>query len=147
MRVAEVTVTTNITTGDGNTYRVSVSYMQDAALPENAELVARELDTEEKQDYVNQSAEALGTDAENLAFARAFDISLTDPETGNELQPASGVKVSITLLDTDVSAADELNLLHFGEEVETVSYTLNEDAIEFETDGFSVYVITAAKVP
>ena len=139
--VVQVTLTTNITAGDGNTYRVSVTYDQDAEMPENTDLAVRELGDGEKEDYVNQSAEALGTDAENLAFARAFDISLLDPATGNEVQPASGVKVSIALLDTDVSAADELNLLHFGEEVEKVDYTLNGSAVEFETDGFSVYVL------
>ena len=138
----QVTNTTYITAGDGNTYRVSVTYDQDANIPENADLAVRELGDDEKEDYVNQSAETLGTDAEDFAFARAFDISLLDPETGDELQPASGVKVSISLLDTDVSAADELSLLHFGKEVETVSYTLNDGAVEFETDGFSVYVIT-----
>ena len=144
--VVQVTLTTNITAGDGNTYRVSVTYDQDANMPENTDLAVRELGDDEKEDYVNQSAEALGTDAEDFAFARAFDISLTDPDTGDEVQPASGVKVSIALLDTDVSAADELNLLHFGEEVEKVDYTLNGSAVEFETDGFSVYVITGYTV-
>ena len=137
----QVTLTTNITAGDGNTYRVSVTYDQDANMPENADLAVRELADDEKEDYVNQSAEALNTAAEDFAFARAFDISLIDPDTGAECQPASGVKVSISLLDTDLSAADELNLLHFGEEVERVAYALNGNNVEFETDGFSVYVI------
>ena len=140
--VVQVTVTTYITAGDGNTYRVSVTYDQDAEMPENTDLAVRELGDDEKEDYVNQSAEALGTDAEDFAFARAFDISLLDPDTGLEVQPASGVRVSVSLLDINLNSIEELKLLHFGEEVETVGYTLNEDAIEFETDGFSVYVIT-----
>ena len=145
--MAEVTVTTNITTGDGNTYRVSVSYTQDAALPENAELAARELDTEEKENYVNQSAAFLGHEAEDFAFARAFDLSLTDPESGMEIQPASGVKVSIRLLDTDIyNNEGEISLLHFGEEVEPVDYTLNDNAVEFTAEGFSVYVLTGYTV-
>ena len=140
--VVKVTVVTYITAGDGNTYRVSVTYDQDAEMPENADLAVRELDDDEKKSYVNQSAETLETDAENFLFARAFDISLIDPDTGDKLQPAGSVKVSISLLDTDVGEADELNLLHFGDEVETVGYTLNDGTVEFETDGFSVYVIT-----
>ena len=144
--VVKVTLSTIITAGDGNTYRVSVTYDQDAEMPENADLAVRELGDDEKEDYVNQSAEALGTDAENLAFARAFDISLTDPDTGMEVQPASGVRVSVSLLDISLNSIEELRLLHFGEEVETVSYTLNGSAVEFETDGFSVYVLAGYTV-
>ncbi len=139
--VTQVTITTHITAGDGNTYRVSVTYDQDAAMPEDAVLAVRELGDDEKESYVNQSAEALGTAAEDFAFARAFDIAILDPDTGAELRPASGVKVSISLLDTDLSAAESLNLLHFGEEVEKVDYTLSGGAVAFETDGFSVYVL------
>ena len=139
--VVQVTVTTYITAGDGNTYLVSVTYDQDAEMPENADLAVRELDDDEKKDYVNQSAQTLKKDAEDFLFARAFDISLIDPETGDKLQPVGDVKVSISLLDTDVSKADKLNLLHFGKEVETVDYTLNESAVEFDTDGFSVFVL------
>ena len=139
--VTQVTITTHITAGDGNTYRVSVTYDQDAAMPEDAVLAVRELGDDEKEGYVNQSAEALGTAAEDFAFARAFDIAILDPDTGAELRPASGVKVSISLLDTDLSAAESLNLLHFGEEVEKVDYTLSGGAVAFETDGFSVYVL------
>ena len=144
--VVKVTLSTIITAGDGNTYRVSVTYDQDAEMPENTDLAVRELGDDEKEDYVNQSAEALGTDAENLAFARAFDISLTDPDTGMEVQPASGVRVSVSLLDINLNSIEELRLLHFGEEVETVSYTLNGSAVEFETDGFSVYVLAGYTV-
>ena len=144
--VVQVTLTTNITASDGNTYRVSVTYDQDAEMPENTDLAVRELGGDEKEDYVNQSAEALNTAAEDFAFARAFDISLLDPDTGLEVQPASGVRVSVSLLDINLNSIEELKLLHFGEEVETVGYTLNEDAIEFETDGFSVYVIAGYTV-
>ena len=144
----KVTITTHITTGDGNTYQVSVTYDQDADMPENAELVARELDTEEKENYVNQRAAFLGHEAEDFAFARAFDLSLIDPESGMEIQPASGVKVSIRLLDTDIyNNEGEISLLHFGDEVETVDYTLNDNAVEFTAEGFSVYVLTEAKPP
>ena len=143
--VVQITVTTHITAGDGNTYRVSVTYDQNAALPEKASLAVRELDDDEKRNYVIQSAEVLGEDAEGFMFARAFDISLLDPATGIEIQPAGGVKVSISLLDTDVNAAEELNLLHFGEEVEKVNYTLNDNAMEFTAEGFSVYVLIGSE--
>jgi hypothetical protein len=117
LRVVQVTITTHITAGDGNTYQVSATYDQDAEMPENADLAVREFGEGEKEDYVKQSAEILDTDAEDFLFARVFDISLLDPETGGECQPASGVKVSISLLDTDVSAADELSLLYMDETI------------------------------
>ena len=45
----QVTVTTYITVGDGNTYRVSVTYDLDANMPENADLAVRELGDDEKE--------------------------------------------------------------------------------------------------
>lgn len=83
--VVQVTVTTNITAGDGNTYQISVTYDQDANFPESTQLAVRELEGKEREDYVNQSIEALHAAAEDLAFARAFDISLLDPDSGMEV--------------------------------------------------------------
>ena len=144
--VYEVTVTTHIIASDGSSYRVSVSYTQDASVPEDTQLAVRELDEGETDDYVNQGTAALETGSDSILYARAFDISLLDNATGAELEPASGVRVSISLLDTNIREAEHLSLLHFGTEVEAVDYTLTGNAIEFETDGFSVYVVVAYTV-
>ena len=147
--VVLATVQKKLTASDGNTYLITVNYDTSSGIPKNAELVVNEIKESDVgyEEYIAASADELGTDPASFTFARAFDISLFDPAMGAEFQPAGDVKVSISLLDTDLSEAEELNLLHFGVEVQMVDYALNENTVEFETDGFSVYVITGANVP
>ena len=114
---------------------------------------------------MEKTAETLGKDAESFAFAHAFDIKLVDPESGEKYQPNKDVKVSIELLTEDLTENDELAVVHFKGDVngetenqgekgesntekpsettpEVIDATVNRDGVvEFETDGFSVYVI------
>ena len=49
----------------------------------------------------------------NINFARAFDISLVDPDTKQECQPTKDVSVSIQLMDETVSADSQIDVVHF----------------------------------
>ena len=60
-----------------------------------------------------QSAEKLGEKAENLAFARPFDITLKNPETGEEYQPNKDVTVTIQLLGEDLNEYVNIDVIHF----------------------------------
>ena len=52
------------------------------------------------------------------------------------------MKVSVRLLDAPSEQnEDNISVLHFGDEVEALDCALNGDAVEFEADGFSVYVV------
>ena len=91
------------------------------------------------------AAEKLGTTPENLVFARPFDITLQNPQTGEQYQPNSSVKVFVRLMDEDLTAAEEVKVLHFAgdtaDEPEVIDATINGETVEFETSGFSVYVL------
>ena len=139
--VAEVTVDTTVSANSGESCRISVSYDQDADLPENAELAVRELSDDEYNNYVNYGLEVLGAEAKDLLFARVFNIDLIDPESGFSLRPASAVRISIELLDTDVNEAESLYLLCCGDETRLANWELNDNALVFEEDGGNVCVI------
>ena len=128
---------------DDKTYSVQVDIGEKAGIPKGIELAVREiLPGEAGYDaYVRQSAEALKEKLDNLALVRVFDISLRDPISGNEYQPNDKVKVSIRLLDAKLNATEKLDVVHFGDEVETVRCALEGESVSFDTEGFSVYVV------
>ena len=148
--IVEVTITQTITASDGNAYLVTATYTNDSAVPLEAELRVREITEEDEAyaGYVEKSVKALGDDeAEGEQHARAFDIALVDPETDEEYEPVSGVKVSIRLLDDDLANYEDVKVVHIhGEEEQQASVmdsSVDEGALAFTTDGFSVYVIIA----
>ena len=137
---AAYSATREVSASDGKTYAVTVS-CDDDSIPDDAVLRVTELTDDDRSDYVAESAALLGTQPEGLAFARAFDISLRDPETGAEFQPGGSVHVSIALLDTELDAEEQINVVHFGDAPEVLDSTVNGDAVEFEAESFSVYVV------
>ena len=144
--VRDVSLSGTLVASDGYTYEVSVSYPANCGIPVGAQLSVEELivGTDAYWDYINQSAAELGISPADLSLARAFDISLVDPETGVHYQPTQDVQVSITLISTPVNTEEELAVLHFDDEagqVQAMDVALNGDAIEFETGGFSVFVV------
>ena len=102
---------------------------------------------EDYNEYVEKTAEGLNKDAEEFTFARAFDIQLIDPSTGEEFQPDSEVNVSIKLADEKVGSDETVEVAHFAEgkekDPEIIDSTNKGNTVKFTTDGFSVYVIIA----
>lgn len=137
-----------LTASDGNEYLVTVTYDNTSGIPEDAELYVSEIKEGEAgyEDYVAQSAAALGEKPENLAFARAFDITLKNPRTGVEYQPNGNVQVSIELLKDDLNSYASVDVVHIpdgvGVEAQVMDTTVHGESVEFETSGFSVYVLT-----
>ncbi|MBR0377357.1 MAG: hypothetical protein IJI04_02940 [Lachnospiraceae bacterium] len=134
-------------TQDGNTLRVSVSYGEDAEIPQGAELVTTEIcqdaeasDTETEYDrYLAEAADALGCDVASIKYARFFNISIID-STGEEIQPAEGSIVDVSLSLEDEAVENEaLSIVHFGEQADVMDTTADAESIRFETTGFSVY--------
>ena len=136
-----------LTASDGQSYKVTVTYDPDSGIPEDAELSVSELKEGDAgyANYVSMAAEKLGTTPESLIFARPFDITLENPQTGERYQPNSSVKVSVRLMDEDLTAAEEVKVLHFAGdtagEPELMDATVNGETVVFETSGFSVYVL------
>ena len=101
-------------------YSVSVTYDENAGVPEEAELVVRELTegTEEYDAYLTRAKDALPES--ELTYSRLLDISIQ--YEGAEVQPETPVQVSIRLLDHADAPNETPHVFHFP----TVAPELNE---------------------
>lgn len=108
-------------TYEGADYTVTVSFGEDAALPESVTLSAEEIapDSEEYQTYYQQTLDTLTVQrtegAERLLFARFFDMQfLLD---GQVLEPAAPVSVTITYAE-EVEIGEDVSCqtIHFAED-------------------------------
>ena len=145
--MVEITKEQVLTAEDGQRYKVALTYSLDSGIPANAELQVSELrEGSEYDQYVKKSAKKLGKKAKNLDLARAFDISLVDPATGKHYQPDQNVRVRVQLLDEDLSRYEQVKVVHFpgkaDGKAEVMDSSIQGKSVEFDTDGFSVYVIT-----
>lgn len=137
--VTKKVVEQTVTTSDGQTYRISVSYDNETGIPENAVLTVSEVTGTEYEDYLAQTADALEVSSEQITFARGFDISFTDPETGEEYQPLKPVSVSIELVDApEMEDGSNTQIVHFGEETTVIEPEVGEGEAEDETEDDSV---------
>lgn len=135
-----------VTTFDGASYGVVVSYGFEAGIPEDATLSVRELSDNEQELYRAQTEQALGVD--ELSYMRAFDIAILDG-AGNEVEPQASVDVSITLEGSP--DLDDSSVVHFGEGSPdviqpTTTTTPASSTLDFTTDEFSVYVIVGTPI-
>ena len=111
----KVTLFQTFTASNGETYLISVTYDNYSGIPTDAELTVSELTAggEDYDAYVAGAAVKLGRTSDALALARAFQITLTNPETGEKYQPSKDVEVRITLLNDDLSAYRDVSVVHF----------------------------------
>ena len=132
---------TKVITAGEETYKITVTYTEDAAIPASATLEVREIEGDEARDYLAK-AESAVADGQQIALARFFDIRIMDGET--EIQPAAGVPVLVTaeLVNDeaiDLSAATTCALHFAGEAPDVVSTSETEEAVTFRAEGFSVW--------
>ena len=137
-----------VLTSDGLDCRISVSFGEDAAIPEGAGLNVSEMaeGSEEYADYAGRASAAM--DAAGFRYIRIFDISIVDAE-GNELQPSSPVDVSIELQDAGTRSG-EFSVVHFeGEEESPVEMASDTEGnvVSFTTESFSAYAIVQGPEP
>ena len=128
----------------GDTYKITVTYEDDAGIPEDATLEVMEILPEDEQfdAYLTQAIQALGG-AQPAAdqYARFFDITIMNGK--EKVTPKAPVSVSIAL--ADAPEGEKLQVVHFDEADGPVvmEATATEDAeganVQFETDSFSVY--------
>ncbi len=147
-------ITTQVITADGTAYSITVSYGSDAGIPEGAQLRVEEIlqdgqAPEGVADYdslVAQSADVIGVQAEEVSYARFFDINIVDAD-GNVVQPADGAAVNVDVKLADKDADADSRVVHFGETTEVLDAKSEGDTVSFETTGFSVYGIVEAPEP
>ena len=141
----ETQIFTDFLSVDGSTYRVSMTYMPDAQIPENAEIRVCEIlpGTEEYAAYVAETEGVLGMDEGSADDAKVLDICIL--ADGVEIQPAAPINVEVTLLD---QGAEAWNVVHFSEEEapQVLENTSEGDVVTFETEGFSIFVFTKAVI-
>ena len=139
--VVTETISTHYIDASGNTYSVEVSYGPEAGIPSGAKLAVSELTGDEAEAYAARAAEALNVNGSQVAYAKALDISIL--ADGTPVQPQTPVSVSIKLLDApETTENTNIDVVHFGSEPKSISCALEGDAVTFEADGFSVYVVT-----
>lgn len=154
---------TTITTSDGSTYAIEVTYPDDCGVPsEGTELLVSEIKPDEAgyDDYVAASMEQLGAEDERVLFARVFDITIADAKDHSIVyEPNGSVRVSIHLVGTDLDACAKVDVLHITEQktrstksgakaapghaysIDKMDASKGGETVTFTTDGFSVYVI------
>ncbi len=158
--VQRTKITSKVLASDGNTYEISVTYGQDADIPEGAQVIVEEIPEgcDRWEAYRKQTAAALGAD--DVRLPGLYDISIrTD---GGRIEPKAPVSVSIRLMKAEGN--EDLQVVHFTEELreelltpqddqqpgaalsegqqiasEPVDITVEGDTVSFTTEGFSVY--------
>lgn len=151
---AETVRVYELSASDGSSYRVTLSYSMGARIPDNAQLSVKEICSGESapnaenenllyEDYIELTENVLGADPIRMNYAKALDISLYDPESDTYFQPADDVKVTIELIGTTFAENESVDVVHFGRSIDVMDVDADEESVEFETDGFSVYVVIA----
>ena len=156
--IVGTTIEKTVLASDGNNYKVTVTCGEDAGVPESAELnVAEITDGSSRygktyEEYVSSTESVLGLAEGSAEYIRLFDIKIVDKD-GGWVQIAEGATVDVKIELSDAES-DSLSVIHFADEeetgtvLETTTSTREEgQAVEFQTDGFSVYAIVDAPAP
>ena len=165
IRVTDAQIKKTVIDAKGDTWEITVTYGEDAQIPDGADLDVREILPKDDKyaDYYRKAVAATngikleeGDISIKIAtednYARFFDIVILNGE--EKIEPKAAVKVDIKLADTP-ETDDEWKVIHFDAagpvvmESETI-LTDKADFVEmaFDTDGFSVYgVITTPAAP
>ncbi len=134
-------------TVNGPDYRVTVSFPAEAEIPAEAVLEVKEIEpgSDAYQEYYSQSLKAV--DAEEISFARFFDVTfLVD---GEEIEPSAPVDVTISYADhIDIEEDASGSAVHFskdGTEVLDAGMDAEEHSFTFTQSSFSVVGTIVAK--
>ena len=123
-----------VMTAEGADYTVTVSFTEEAGIPEEAVLDVKELekDSEEYLAHYYQTMEILSVN--ELQSARFFDITFL--VNGEEIEPTAPVEVSIKC--EDVKDADVVHFAKEGTEVLDAVNSGTDHSISFTQNSFSV---------
>ena len=143
---------------EGSDYTVTVSYTEEAQIPDNAELAVREIekDSDEYASYLEQAKGAVD-ETKSVNEARFFDITIL--ADGQKVEPQAPVNVQITFAGIEQTNTDDTQLLHYKDDkdvevVDQAEFSKSEDSekekkavdtVQFEADGFSVYGIVGTE--
>ena len=166
--VTETILNKTVTTSDGATYDIQVTYQNTAGIPmKGTELSVSEiLPTDAAYaSYIEETAKKIGAKTENIEFARAFDIKIVDAgDQTRAYEPTGNVDVSIRLIGANLDSYANVEVLHFADtaadsagsvstqslrlmsasdtsNIDELKTSVNGETVAFTTDGFSVFVV------
>ena len=150
--VVRTKLTKTVTTSDGATYEIEVTYKNTAGIPmEGTDLLVSEIREGDAgyDAYISASADKLGINPENIEISRAFDISIVDEADHSIVyEPSGEVEVSIKLIGSalyEYAAVDVVHLVGDENTKSLTAYDMNStvtgETVRFTTDSFSVYVV------
>ena len=134
-------------TAEGADYTVTVSFTSKAQIPEDAVLEVKEIvpGSDAYQEYYRQSLKAM--DAEEISFARYFDVTFW--AYGEEIEPSAPVDVKICYTDSiDMEEDASKSAIHFskdGTEILDAGVDEEEHSFTFTQNSFSVVGTIVAK--
>ncbi|MBR0397118.1 MAG: LPXTG cell wall anchor domain-containing protein [Eubacterium sp.] len=129
IRVTDAQISTNVLTADGKTYKITVTYEDDAGIPDGTKLFAKEIEpgtdeylqhlgqawTEVNKEYFELEEKKQNNNGElgeyedirpvNLDDARFFNVSLI--HSGKEIEPKTPVHVDIEYVEGFLADAKE----------------------------------------
>ena len=152
VKVTDAQISTNVITDDGQNYSITVTYDEEAKIPEGSHLKAEEIlpDSGKYEKLINDSAAALGMEKKDIGPIRFFDITILDGD--KVVEPKKTVTVEIHY-DDPVKYDESLDydVIHFGSEgtevfspvvkVDEENQTVQE--FSFKTESFSAFAITS----
>ena len=131
----------------GDTWEITVTYGEDAQIPDGAELEVREIEsgTETFEQLLRDSTAELDNTDGIITFARFFDIQILNGQ--EKIEPAVPVAVTIRYVDPiNMNDDGKLSVIHFSEQksdivpevINDINIHQDADAITYDQDSFSV---------
>lgn len=157
IKVTDAQIIKTVIDAKGDTWEITVTYGEDAGIPNDAELKAEEILPEDAryQEYYQKAVEAVSGETAKDNYAHLFDIEIRAGD--QKIEPQANVSMSIKLLDAPEDPVSELKVVHFGAEGvevmetdisgndETAATAFNSEGttaeLKFMTDEFSVYAV------
>lgn len=142
-------------------YKVELSYDEKAAIPDSAELVIDEIDSEKKEykKLIKNARKTLSEDDKTIDSIKLYDISIMNDDT--EIEPESTVDVQIDF-NKGIKAANKksVKIIHFTEDKDgkLVSEIIEDKFVEpevkkeklekvsFQAESFSVFGVITTPV-
>ena len=125
-------ITADYITAEGETYKITVTYDEEAGIPEGAKLKVREILQEEERDdaateyenYIAETRSALNIDSGSFDYVRLFDISIVNGE--EEIEPEKDGSVKVEMILGDVPDSANLQVVHFSDDPEIIDAEIAE---------------------
>ncbi len=146
-------IPSQIYTGETSDAVITVNVPEEA-FTEEVELQVAKIEDQQQLDELAAQANSALKEEQAVAGIMAYDISFISKDSGQEIEPAKAVAVSIQLKSADLpkEAADkeitEISVVHLPEneaaEVVATVENVSETKIEFQAESFSVFVVTYA---